>query len=526
MKVTLEKLPASQVGFELEVEGQKSQAIYDRAVQKLVKTAEVPGFRKGKAPKQLIIRQFGTTQLKASVLEDLIEESLTQALKEHQDQVKPIGQFQMRSPLEEVVANFEIGKPITFQAAIDVEPVASLKKYQGFEVKAEKAEPKLDSVDQMLHDFQVRRATLIPVEDRPAQSEDVVTVDYTFTDAETNLPIKDADQEDQTFDLGQDSDGDSNIVDAIAGMSIGETKAIPALLDPEYWDEPMAGKSVIYNVTLKEIKTKELPALDDEFAQAISEKQTMVELREFLDQREIDTAAKKTKASVESSLLDALSEELEVEIPETLIDEEVNVLIRQQISYLNSRPDMRGFVNQVFTRENMPQIVETARPEAIIRVKRSIAMAELAKQEKIEAPATEIDERVESVLKELDDVKNIDPARLRSMIETDIINEKVLVWLEQNSQIEFVAEGTLTPDAKSFDQLRDEGLLDPDLSESGNEISPNDPNITREIDVVAEVVTTETEPNSTQTSSEIKNPEISSDSSQPEPKAKSKKAKK
>jgi trigger factor len=542
MKVTLEKLPASQVGFELEVEGQKSQAIYDRAVQKLVKTAEVPGFRKGKAPKQLILRQFGTAQLKASVLEDLIEESLTQALKDHQDQVKPIGQFQMRSPIEEIVANFEIGKPLTFQAAIDVAPEVTVKNYQGFVVKAEKIEPKLELVDKMLLDFQVRRATLVPVEDRPAQTDDVVTVDYTLTDVETDLLIPDQSVEGETFSLDQDSDFDENIVDAIIGMSIGETKQVPADLDPEYWDEPMGGKSVIYTITLKEIKGKELPALDDEFAQAISEKQTMTELREFLDQREVDAATQKTKFNLESALLDALAAETEVDMPQTLIDEEINFLIRQQMSFLGSQPAMRAFVNQLFTRENMPQIVETARPEAISRIKRSLAVAELGKQLDIKVSREELDDRIKSTLEELEDASKIDQNRMSSMLESGILGEKVLQWLTENSEVEYVAEGSLPKEEALYDEDFEyaEGSVTVE-SETVQEMLPSNSG-EQAIDVQAEVVTAAEVispilDNQTQENPE-QNPEQDSeldaesadsssiDPEQPEAKAKSKKAKK
>jgi trigger factor len=486
MKVTLEKLPASQVSFEIEVEGEKSQAIYDRTVQKLTKNAEIPGFRKGKAPKQLILRQFGATQLKAGVLEELLEESLSQALKEQGEEIKPIGQFQMRSPLEEIVANFEIGKPLTFQAAIDVEPEVPSVNYQGLTVQAEKIEPKLERVDKLLGDFQLRRSTLVPVENRPAQVNDEVTVSYTMFDAETNEEILEETSEDESLDL-EDGLEEGDFEFGIIGMNSGETKDIPVTFADDNEDDDLAGKSVLYKVTLKEIKENELPALDDEFAQAISEKQTMAELREFLEQREIDAATKATKANVTAALLSALAQDLEVEVPDTLIVEEVNFLIREQINYLSSQPQMKGLIGQIFTKENMPQIAETAKPEATLRVKRSLAIIKVAELEKIEPTEEEIEQKIQEVLEDMTDAKKVDLNRLRDIIVSDLTSEKVIEWLEQNNQVEFVPEGSL--------ELAE---LDRDL-ENISEDAQENPS-TAEILIEAETVT-ESDPESSESES-------------------------
>jgi len=525
MKVTLEKLPASQVSFEIEVEGAKSQAIYDRNVLKLTKNAEIPGFRKGKAPKQLILRQFGVTQLKAGVLEDLIEESLTQALKDHREEVKPIGQFQMRSPLEEIVASFEIGKPLTFQAAIDVEPEVSLAQYQGLTVQVEKVEPKLGKVDKLLEDFQFRRATLIPVEDRPAQLEDEVTISYIMLDADTSEEIPDEADDNDVMLLEVDMN-QSDFAFNIIGMNLGETKDIPMVLDEEMWDEPLGGKSVIYRTMLKEIKMNELPALDDEFAQAISEKQTMAELREFLEEREITAAAKETESNVTTALLNALVNNLEVEIPETMIDDEVNFLIRQQINYLNSKPEMQRLVNQIFTKENMPGVVETAKPEANVRVKRSLVIIKVAELEKIEPTPEEIELKLQEVLEDLQDQKKIDLEKLRDMLKGDLTSEKVVKWLEQNNQIEFVPEGSLTPA-----ELVDEELENLSLNASNAEILIEAEEVYESTDVLSpDTPVTETLVTEILVAAEAVNevtvaPEIPGTSKNTEAKPKSKKAK-
>jgi trigger factor len=129
MKVTLEKLPASQIGFDIQVEGAKSQAIYDRVVKDLTKTMQVPGFRKGKAPTQLVLRQVGSQRLKVNVLEELLEKTLNEALADNKEvKDKALGGFQLVTDMESLVQAFTPGQELSFKAAIDVEPEVTLAK--------------------------------------------------------------------------------------------------------------------------------------------------------------------------------------------------------------------------------------------------------------------------------------------------------------------------------------------------------------------------------------------------------------
>lgn len=458
MKVTIQQLPASQVGFAIEIDGSKSQAIYDRTVQKIIKNAEIPGFRKGKAPKQLILNQFGKTQLKANVLEELIEECLTQASKDYQEQIKVIGQFELQDQMEEVFASFEIGQPFTFKAKVDVMPEPKLGQYTGLQIRAEQVEPDLAGIDRLLRSFQIRRSTLVPIEDRPAQAGDVVSISYqilnkesgeifeehTVEDSTVTLP-----SEDQLADEVEDSSEPAEVIDAIPGMTSGETKDLEVFLDPADWDEAIAGKTVVFRITLNQIKARELPELDDEFAQAISEKQTMAELRQYLEERAQAEATEKTKDNCNNGIISAVLEHLEVEIPQVMIEEEVNHLIRQQIDFLGQKPEFRNLVNEVFTRENLPQIRETNRPEAIARLRRALALEEIAKLEQIEPDPEAVKQELADTLAQLQDTKNIDQENLRGLIYTSLQNQKVYEFLNQNNQIELVPVGTLEAEANA-----------------------------------------------------------------------------
>lgn len=442
MKVTLEKLPKSQICFEIEVEGAKSQAIYDRTVQKLTRSMQVPGFRKGKAPKQLIMRQVGAEQLKAGVLEELLEESLKQALEE-QKELNTIGSFELVTPIEELLATFAFGQTFNFRAAIDVQPEVTLTDYKGLSIKAEKIEPKLEQIDKTLHEFQVKNSTLVPVEDRALQMNDVATIDLKVLNPDDGEEITGAGAED--FQLDMDVENFiPELIEGMVGMDLDQTKEITATLPAQFSNEEFAGKPANFVVTVKDIKARELPALDDDFAKSISEKETMAELREYLEQRAVDEAEEKTSENTEKALLDALVENLEVDIPASLIGQETNFMIQQQAMYLQRSAEGAKLVKQLFTKEFIGEMRRMNEPEAIARIKRTLALAEVAKLEKLEVAKEDADKRAAEILQSLTD-EEVDPAKLNQVVIDEIITEKAVEFLKQNAQIEFVPEGSLVP---------------------------------------------------------------------------------
>jgi trigger factor len=447
MKVTLEKLPKSQVCFDIEVEGDKSQAIYDRTVKNLTRSVQVPGFRKGKAPKQIVMRQVGAEQLKAGVLEELLEESLKQALEE-QKEINAIGSFELLTPIDRLLADFKFGETFNFRAAIDVQPEVVLSNYKGLNIKAEKIEPNLDQVDKTLREFQVKNSTMVPVEDRGAQIGDVVTVDLKVIDRKTNEEIPDAGAEDLQLDM-ESEDFIPELIEGMVGLAVEQTKEIDADFPEGFVSPDLAGKAVKFIVTLKDLKTRELPALDDEFAKSISEKETMAELREYLENRAVEEAEDKTKENTEKAILDALVEHLEVDLPASLINKEASFMIQQQAMYLQRSAEGAKLVKQLFTKEFIGEMRRMNEPEAIARLKRTLALAEVAKLEKLEATKEEMDKRAAEIIQGLPD-EEIDPEKLSEVVADELVTEKAMELLKQNANIEFVPEGSLQPEPEEI----------------------------------------------------------------------------
>ncbi|PZU94913.1 MAG: trigger factor [Pseudanabaena sp.] len=454
MKVTLEKLPASQIGFDIQVEGAKSQAIYDRIVKDLTRTMQVPGFRKGKAPTQLVLRQIGTQRLKANVLEELLEKTLNEALAENKEvKDKALGGFQLVTDIESLVQVFTPGEDLSFKAAIDVEPEATLNKYQGFQVKAEEVKPDLTEVDRTLREFQVRKSTLLPVENRAIQLEDVVIVDLKVLDRATGEVLEEAGEDDFQLDVDEKA-FIPEVVNAIIGAEVDSVVEVDSIFPADYYPEEYIGKEIKYVVTIKSIKGRELPALDDEFAQSISDKQTIAELREMLEKRVIDAAESKTKANKERAVLDALTAELEVELPATLIEQELEFLVKQQASYLQEQIDP-SMLKQLFTKELVTEMRRLNYPEAVNRLRRKVALDKIADQENIAIDEAALNERVANTLEMLKD-PNIDAARLAGLIREEMKTETGLQWLIEHSEIELVEEGSLKAESATTEAIAPE----------------------------------------------------------------------
>ena len=462
MKVTLEKLPASQIGFDIQVEGAKSQAIYDRVVKDLTKTMQVPGFRKGKAPMQLVLRQVGSQRLKVNVLEELLEKTLNEALVDNKEvKDKALGGFQLMTDMESLVQAFTPGQELSFKAAIDVEPEVTLAKYQGFSVQVEEIKPDITGVDNTFHEFQVRKSTLVPVEDRGVELGDVITVDLQVLDRATGEVLPDAGEEDFQLDVDEKA-FIPEVVRALVGAAIDQVVEVESIYPEEYYPEEYVGKEIKYVVTVKSIKGRELPALDDEFARSISDKETIAELREMLEKRAIDEAEAKTQANKETVVLDALTAELEVELPASLIEQELEFLVRQQANYLQERVDP-SMVKQLFTKELISEMRRLNLPEALKRIKRKLCLDAIAKQENITVDEAELKERVVNILESLKD-QNIDPARLAAVVREEILTEKSLAWLIENSEIELVEQGSLKPAPETF--TLDEAAIDEIVTET------------------------------------------------------------
>ncbi len=443
MKVTQENLPDSQVGLEIEVPAELSKQGYEKVLRDYMKSANIPGFRKGKVPRQILIQRIGALQLKAAALEDMIQTVIERAIK--QEDVNALGNYQLQSDFESLVSSYKPGEPFVIKASVDVPPRVTLSKYKGLSIKAEEIKPNEDRVDETIEGYRENMATLVPVEDRVAKAGDVTVVD--FVGKATNEA-----GELEEFEGGSAQDFQVEIkegrfipgfVEGIVGMALEESKEVEVTFPEDYPQAELAGKPATFEITLKELKEKELPELDDDFAEEASEFETLEELRSSLEARYQEEATTATDGNIEKALLDELVEYIEAEIPKTLVMKEVDFIVTQTVMQL-SRQGID--INQFLTKELVDNMRESAKPEAIERLRRTLALGEIAKQESIAVTDEEVTGRTEEMMAEVDDPSQVDPERLNQVVNEDLLKEKILVWLKENSEIELVPEGSLTPE--------------------------------------------------------------------------------
>lgn len=445
MQVIQEKRPGSRVGLKIVVEADRVKRSYEKTLRQLEQNIQIPGFRKGKAPRNLVVRQVGRERILASAVDDLINEAIQQAFKEAQ--LTPISRFELDDEVGQLLAQFNPEADFSFSGYVEVYPEARVGQYKGLTVTATRVDVKPEQIDQLIDRWRDQRATLLPVEDRPAQLGDVVVIDFAARDAEGN-PLDEMTTQDFQLELKEDN-FIPGFVAGIVGMQLDETKEIAATFPDDYFRKELAGKTVTFTVCLREIKAKELPELDDAFVQEISSFQTVAELREHLQKRLEQDALRQSEENLETAILNAILETTEVDLPETLIEQETTQLLAQSLQALRQegiKPgELRKFLSEL-PPETLNQLKERHRPEAIDRLRRTLALSAIVRQEQIAVGSTELDVEVEEVMAAYaQQGQKLDRERVRQAVYEGLLTDKVMAWLKSQTTVNWVdSEGNPT----------------------------------------------------------------------------------
>lgn len=445
MQVIQEKRPGSRVGLKIVVEADRVKRSYEKTLRQLEQNIQIPGFRKGKAPRNLVVRQVGRERILASAVDDLISEAIQQAFKEAQ--LTPISRFELDDEVGQLLAQFNPEADFSFSGYVEVYPEARVGQYKGLTVTATRVDVKPEQIDQLIDRWRDQRATLLPVEDRPAQLGDVVVIDFAARDAEGN-PLDEMTTQDFQLELKEDN-FIPGFVAGIVGMQLDETKEIAATFPDDYFRKELAGKTVTFTVCLREIKAKELPELDDAFVQEISSFQTVAELREHLQKRLEQDALTQSEENLETAILNAILETTEVDLPETLIEQETTQLLAQSLQALRQegiKPgELRKFLSEL-PPETLNQLKERHRPEAIDRLRRTLALSAIVRQEQIAVGSTELDVEVEEVMAAYaQQGQKLDRERVRQAVYEGLLTDKVMAWLKSQTTVNWVdSEGNPT----------------------------------------------------------------------------------
>ena len=466
MKVTQERLPESQVGLNIEIAPEASRSAFEKMVQNLSRSSNIPGFRKGKVPRQVLLQRIGKERIKAAALEELIQKSLQDAIE--QEAIEALGQPNLRSDFEELLGQYNPGDAITFSVAVDVPPALELADYNNLSVKAEEIAYQPEKVDEFIEQRRSQQADLVPVEDRSAEMGDVAFVDFKGTltaEGEEGKEIEGGSAENFQVEMAEGK-LIPGMVEGIVGMKPEETKEVAVTFPEDYPQEDLAGKPAVFSITLNELKTKELPELDDDFAQEISddEFETFAAYKESLEKQFKEQAQEQTKNNINNAIAEELLAQNTVELPDSLVQEEVtNVLTKTLMQMQQMGLDVR----QLFNSDNVPMLRDNARPEAVTNLKKSLIIKEIAKKEGLEPDEAAIEAKTAEIRPQLAG-QEVDEDRLLTMVTEDLLSENTYSFLREKATVELVPEGSLaeenseSEDSEEIETAEVEVVTDPE----------------------------------------------------------------
>ena len=415
---------ANEVKLEITIEAEK----FDNAIKKVyfqnAKYFNIPGFRKGKAPQNIVEKYYGKEIFYEDAFNEVVPAEYEKALEENK--------IDAVSKPEIDVITMEKGQDLVFTAVVQTKPEAKLKKYKGIEIEKIEYNVKDSDIENELKDMQDKNSRLVTVENRAAQKDDTAVIDFEgFVDG---VPFDGGKGENYNLVLGSHSFIEG-FEDQVIGMNVGEEKEINVTFPEEYFSKNLAGKPAIFKVKLNELKKKELPELDDEFAKDVSEYDTLKELKQSIKEKLEKQFKDREKYEKEDAAVRELVNELEVDIPSGMIEMEVENMMRdmeQRMSYQGLK--MEQYLKMMNKTEE--QFKKEYEPQALDAIKSRLAIEVVIKSEKIEATDEEINAKIEEMAsnygkepKELQENANI-----RDYIKNGIENEKAMEFLVANAK--------------------------------------------------------------------------------------------
>ena len=427
MKCKLEKTKnANEVKFEITVEAEKFEEATKKVYFKSAKYFNIPGFRKGKAPMQIVEKYYGKEIFYEDAFNEVAQEALEEAVEENKVEVV--------SRPEVDIKQMEKGKDLIFTVVMQTKPEAELGKYKGIEIKKIEYNVTDEDVEHELSHMQEHNSRLISIDDRAAEKGDIVNIDFEgFVDG-------------KAFDGGKAENYDIEIgsntfipgfEDQLVGMKIDEEKDVNVTFPKEYFSKDLAGKDATFKVKLHEVKKKELPALDDEFAKDVSEFDTLDELKKNIKEKKQEQNEERAKYETQDEVIKALCENVKVEIPSGMIETETENMIKDlenRLSYQGLK--LEQYLNMMGkTKEEMRKEYE---PQAVEGIKSRLAIEAVIKAEKIEATDKEVEDKMKEMAKNYgreNDETFLKNENVRNYIKEGIESEKAIDFLIKNAKM-------------------------------------------------------------------------------------------
>ena len=414
---------ANEIKMEITIEAEKFENAIKKVYFKNAKYFNIPGFRKGKAPQAIVEKYYGKEIFYEDAFNEIAGEEYEKAIEE--SKVEVVGRPQID------IVKMEKGQDLVFTAVVAVKPEVELGKYKGIEIEKIEYNVEETDIENNLKQMQEKNARVITVE-TPVENGNIAVIDFEgFVDGKA---FEGGKGENYSLEIGSGS-FIPGFEDQVIGMKIDEEKDINVKFPDEYFSKDLAGKDATFKVKVHEIKKKELPQLDDEFAKDVSEFDTLKELKDSIKERLVKENEQKAKYEKEDAVMKVVTEGMKVDIPTGMVEVEVDNMVKdmeQRMSYqglkLEQYLKMLNKTEAEFRKDYEPQAIEA--------IKSRLALEAIIKAEKIEATEKDVKEKLEEMAKnygktaeELEKNDNV-----KEYIKQGIENEKAIEFLVENSK--------------------------------------------------------------------------------------------
>lgn len=418
MSVQVETLEKSMAKLTIEVSAEEFETALDKAYKKNKNKISLPGFRKGKVPRAMIEKMYGTGVFYEDAANDLIPGAYESAAKESELEI-------VAQPSIDVT-QIEKGKPFIFTATVAVKPEVTLGDYKGIEVEKKTAEVTDEELQAEIDKVRESNSRMITVEDRAVQDGDITTIDFEgFVDGE---PFEGGKGENYPLTIGSHSFID-NFEEQLIGKNIGEETEVNVTFPEQYQAEELQGKPAVFKVTIKEIKVKELPELDDDFAQDVSEFDTVDEYKEDLKKKLLENKEAALKREKEEDVVGKIIENATMEIPDPMVDTQV----RQMVQEFSQRIQSQGLSLQQymqFTGMTPESLTNELQPQALKRIQSRLVLEAVVAAENIETSDEDLEKELEKMAEmyqmEADKLKELVGEEEKKQIALDLAVQKAV----------------------------------------------------------------------------------------------------
>ena len=427
MNTTIEKQPENVVKVDIEIPAKDAVNYYNDAAKRLAQYVNIPGFRKGKAPRNIVEQNIGEERIKHEALEHALPRIFSQVIKENDFDV-------VAQPYVESY-DFKIGENLKIVAKLELRPEVTLGQYKGFTVDVDAYKTEEDALQKSIDGLLQQHATTLVVTDRKTKNTDTIVFD--FDGYSNGEKIEHGDAKNYTLDLAHSS-FIPGFAEQLVDRALGEEFEINVTFPEEYHEKKLAGQPANFKCKINEIKAKVLPELTDEFAQKVGPFKSVDELKadiqKYLDTQKADI----DRTNSEKAIFEKVTSEAKVDIQQSMIDREADQLVAEYKQKL----EMQGFTwEQAVEAQGYDEIMNSLKEDAAVRVKNSLVIDKIAKEENITVSQADFGAK----LSELSQMYQIDtPTMIKQLSQTpgvfnalsqQALNEKVTQFLADNNTV-------------------------------------------------------------------------------------------